>query len=270
MSGLLTMPAEQYHKAQGVSRSMLDWIHPPKTPMHYRARWITGEIEEEETPAMRLGTLTHRLVLEEESCADAFHVKPEGMNFASKEGKAWKESHDDRTIITTAEYNAMLGMRQAVRGHKLASRLLKRCDYERSAFAECDGLLLKARFDAIPIGGNAIVDLKTCEAADLDSVERSMEKRLYYRQAAFYLKIAELLGLGLQKFIFIFVEKNPPYAVATYELPDAVLRAGEMTVNRDLALLRDCMERDQWPGYGDDLQVAGLPMFAMKRLEAVL
>lgn len=265
-TGIITQPAEQYHAADGVSRSMLNVLFE-QTPMHYRSRFILKETEKEETPAMRLGTLTHRCILEPDSMAGAFHTKPHGMNFATTEGKAWKKERADKPIISLEEHVAMIGMRDAVWRHPLASRMLKKADFERSAFADHDGMLLKARFDAMPPSGNVLPDIKTCEDASLDKVEKSINEYLYWRQAAFYLKVAKLLSLPFEIFAFIFVEKTPPYAVAVYQLDDLVLEAGTSTINRDIQLLRNCIEKNEWPGYPNEIGIAALPGYAMKRLE---
>lgn len=265
--GLETITSEQYHAASGVSRSMLEWLSPPKTPLHFWAKYVAKLIPDEETPALRTGTLVHRCVLEPETMAGAFHTRPEGLNFSTKEGKAWKEAHADKPILTDDESKMIYGMRDSVWRHAKAAAILKTSEFERSAFAGHNGMILKARFDALPKAGNVIADLKTCDSADLESVEKSMLKYGYFRQAAFYLKVANLLGLKRDYFVFIFVEKSPPYAVACYTPSDVVLEAGTMMVNRDLQLLANCYETDRWPGYSPNIEPAALPAWAMKSLE---
>lgn len=266
--GIHSITSEQYHSAAGVSRSMLEWLTPPKTPAHFQAKYIDKLIPDKETPALRMGSLTHRCVLEPETMQDAFYVRPEGLNFATKEGKAWKEEHADRPILTTEDAAMMNGMRDSVWNHPKAKAILAQSDFERSAFADDNGLLLKARFDALPRSGNVIADLKTCETADLESVEKSFLQYGYHRQAAFYLKVANLLGMKRDFFVFIFVEKSPPYAVACYTPADVILEAGAMMINRDLQLLRNCQSENRWPGYSQSIEAAALPAWAMKTLEA--
>lgn len=263
------MSSEQYHAASGVSRSMLEWLTPPKTPAHFKCKCIDKLIPDEETPALTMGTLTHRCVLEPETMDGAFYVKPDGMNFATKEGKAWKEAHEDKPIITGDASAAISGMRDSVWRHPKVAAILKTSEFERSAFAMDGDLLLKARFDALPKAGNVIADLKTCERADLESVEKSMLAYGYFRQAAFYLRVASLLGLERDFFVFIFVEKQPPYAVACYTPSDVILEAGAMMVSRDLQLLRNCYAEDRWPGYSEAIEPCALPAWAMKSLEQV-
>jgi len=92
----------------------------------------------------------------------------------------------------------------------------------------------------------------------------------YYVQAAFYLRVANLLGLDRSAFVFIFVEKSPPHAIACYQPCDLVMQAGEMIINRDLRVLKDCYASGKWPGYPQTITACGLPQFQMKQLENLL
>ena len=152
----------------------------------------------------------------------------------------------------------------------MASRLIAGSDCERSAFAESDGLVLKSRFDILPRSGNIIADRKTCEKADLESVEKAMAQYEYYIQAAFYLRVANLLGLDRSAFVFIFVEKTPPYAVACYQPCDLLMNAAELIINRDLHLLKSCYASGKWPGYSEQITACGLPQYRMKELENIV
>jgi hypothetical protein len=265
--GIFSMAAEAYHASDAVSNSRLKWIGAPKTPAHYKAKWIDRTIPDEESDALRIGSLTHRSILEPETMEGSFHIRPEGLSFSTKEGRTWRESHHDRAIISNEESRMIRAMRDSVWAHPVASRILKHSDCERSAFAEDGELLLKARFDALPRGVEFIADIKTCQAADLDSVQRAIGQHGYHRQAAFYLKVAELLGMDRSDFVFIFVEKTPPYAVAIYQLDEVALHAGRTVIEADLQRLRTCFERNEWPGYSGEIESAGLPEWQVRQLE---
>ena len=270
MNGILTMTSEAYHAAAGVSNSALKWIRAPKTPAHFKAKFLDKLIPDEETPALRMGSLLHRCVLEPDTMEGAFYERPEGMKFTTKDGIAWKEAHADKPILSPDDVATIKGVKDSVWSHPLASRLIPGSDCERSAFAGEDGLVLKSRFEILPRSGNIIADLKTCESADLASVEKAMGQWEYYVQAAFYLRVANLLGLDRSAFVFIFVEKSPPYAVAVYQPCDLVMQAGELIINRDIRVLKDCYASGDWPGYPCGITPCGLPQFQMKQLENLL
>ena len=262
------MPADQYFASAAVSNSDLKWIAPPYTPAHFAA-YKAGEIVKEETDAMRIGTLTHCCILEPDKMAGSYAIKPEGMNFATKEGKAWK-SEQTQTIISQSHADMISRMMNSVWRHPEAKALISGSDRERSLFAQDDDLWLKGRIDCLTKGGNIIADLKTCELADLDSVEKAIYSYGYFRQAAYYLRIASLLGLQKSRFVFIFVEKTPPHCVALYSITEEALKVGEMEIDASLRLLRFCKESGRWPGRETGINDAGLPTWALKQLQAIL
>jgi hypothetical protein len=263
-TGIFSYSNEQYRKASGVSNSDLKWL--ARSPLHFRAK-MDGLIPDETSDALTLGAITHRACLEPETMAGAFAVKPDDMSFATKEGKAWRAEQGDKPIVSADAAASVRGMSAVVNAHPMAKRFLTDSDFERSLFADDDGLLLKSRFDILPRTGNAIADLKTCEDASLEAAEKAIGGYGYFRQAAFYLRVANLLGLKREAFVFIFVEKMPPYAVACYQLADEVARAGKMLIERDLTVLRECEASGKWPGYSDGVRGAGVPKWLMNQLE---
>lgn len=266
-TGVLSLPEAQYRASEGISKSLLDWIAPPRTPAHYRAK-VDGLIPDEQTPAMRLGSMIHRAILEWDSLD--YVVKPQGMNFATKEGKEWKAAQTN-AIITTDEYQTVLGMRDSVNAHPAVKRVLANARTEVSLFANGeDGVLRKARIDALPESGNCIVDIKSCQSADPDMMAKSVAAYRYDVQAAYYLDICKLLGIDKSEFLFVCVEKLPPYAVAVYALDQHAIEWGRMQYQRDLATIKNCEAENHWPSFTQDITTLALPAWAQKQMEGVL
>lgn len=263
---VLTMVETAYRAAEGISKSDLDWIAPPRTPAHYRAK-RDGLVESEQTPAMRLGSLVHRVILEPDSAA--FAVKPEGMNFATKEGKEWKASQT-LPIITSEEAAMISGMKDAVHTHPMAKRVLHNAKTEQCLFAtDSNGQLRKGRLDAL-VAGSIVPDLKTSVSADPGEFERSIGKFRYHVQAAYYVDLCNLVGLEKSDFVFIVVEKQPPYAVAVYTLDQDAIELGRLEYRRDLAAVRECESKGIWPGFTEEITRIGLPAWMQKQAEALL
>ena len=268
-SGILSLPEAQYRAAEGISKSLLDWIAPPKTPAHFKAK-LDGLIPDEQTPAMRLGSMIHRAILEPETVSGAWVVKPEGMKFTTKEGKEWQAAQT-LPIITAAEADTITGMRESVWAHPAVKRVLANAKTECSLFANGeDGVLRKARIDALPEGGNVIVDIKSCQSADPDMMAKSVANYRYDVQAAYYLDLCQLLGMDKTEFLFVCVEKQPPYAVAVYALDQDAIEWGRKQYQRDLAAVKHCMAEDHWPSFTQDITTLGLPAWAQKQAESVL
>ena len=266
-TGILSLPEAQYRAAEGLSKSMLDWIAPPKTPAHFKAK-LDGLIPDEQTPAMRLGSMIHRAILEWDTLD--YVVRPEGMVFTTKEGKEWKAAQT-KPVITQDEYQTILGMRDSVNAHPAVKRVLANAKTEVSLFASAeDGVLRKARIDALPEGGNVIVDIKSCQSADPDLMAKSVVSYRYDVQAAYYLDLCQLLGIDKSEFLFVCVEKTPPFAVAVYALDHDAVEWGRKQYQRDLALVKHCMAEDHWPSFTTDITTLALPAWAQKQAEAVL
>lgn len=268
-TGILSLPDAQYRAAEGISKSALDYIAPPRTPAHYKA-YIDGLLRVETTPAMRIGQMIHRAILEPETVSGAWVVKPEGMKFTTKEGKEWQAAQT-LPIITSQEADTINGMRESVWAHPAVKQVLANAKTECSLFANDEnGMLRKARIDALPESGNVIVDIKSCQSADPDLMAKSVVSYRYDVQAAYYLDICRLLGLDKSEFLFVCVEKTAPYAVAVYALDQDAIAWGRKQYQRDLAAIADCESKDHWPAFTQDITTLSLPAWAQQQAEAVL
>lgn len=271
MSEIRSMDYKAYREEPGVSKSMLDDIAPSPwkgCAEKYHAKHIAKTVPPEETDALKFGSLAHRVVLEPDSLDGAYHVRPDGLSFTTKEGKAWRDAHGDRPIITHDEWTRASAVRDAVWKHREARALLTNAQREKSLFAtDKDGTLRKGRLDLIPAGTDCLADLKTCESAALGDHERDSLQYRYFVQAAYYLDLAQMIGLEFDKFAFICVEKTPPYLVAVYQVDPEILDLGRTFYRRDLAEVQSCTETGIWPGY--KTQMAGLPAWAKKQMQEV-
>ena len=266
--GIRSMDAEQYRAADGVSNSDLKWIAPPYTPAHFNA-YKAGEMERNETEAMTIGTITHRAILEPDTMDNAFAIRPEGLRFTTKEGKAWKDAQT-LPILGQDQADKIAKLVRSVWADPDAKRIIMASKREQCLFADDAGLLRKARLDCLPESGNIIADLKTCDLSDMNSVETSIVKYGYHRQAAYYLDMCKLLGIEKKQFVFIFVEKTPPHCVSLWTLDEEALSIGRQEVERDLAVLRDCQASNVWPGRETGINCIGLPAWALKRMAATV
>lgn len=252
------MGFEAYRKVQAINKSLLDHIAPPNTPAHCKHRMTEPESE---TPALRLGHLTHSAILEPES-AKTWAIAPEGLDFRTKEGRAWKEANTEKEIVPWTEHQRISAMRDAVWRHPAAGQLLLGARVERSIFAwdEPTGLPVKARVDAIaPV---ALVDLKTTESAAPRAFAKDMARFRYHVQGAFYLDLYAAIHpetVQAEAFLIIAVEKSPPYAVAVYLIERAAIDKGRAEYRRDLDLFAQCYRADCWPAYSDQIEPLTLP-----------
>ena len=200
-----------------------------------------------------------------------------GAVFVDDERAAWEAQLGRRRVINSSELELAEGMAAAIEAHPIGGALFLSSpgEAELSAYwvdPETD-LHLRCRPDWWRADG-IVVDLKTTEDASREAFERSVLNYRYHVQAAFYLDgLAHAIDQSPdplpvptpREFVFLCVEKKPPHAVAVYRLDSETLELGRREYRRDLATLAQCIQADRWPGYGDAVQILGLPDWYVRR-----
>lgn len=254
------IPAAEYHAVRAISASGLKVFE--RSPAHYQ-HWLSNPPEQ--TPAMRIGTLTHMAVFEPNRFRAETAVAPI-VDRRTKEGKSiWEQfqaEHAGKQIVTSDEAAQLQAMRTAVRAHPAAGKLLENGNPEVSLFAKDDeiGADVKARFDWLTETG--IVDLKTTEDAGPIGFARSIVNFRYHTQAAHYRKVARLCDLGELTFTFIAVEKEAPHCVAVYQLDGADLLLAEQHLRQAMRRFQACADFNAWPAYSRAVETISLPKWA--------
>jgi hypothetical protein len=256
--------AVDYHaKILGlVNNTALGYI--AKSPAHYRA-YVDGLLTDDETPALAFGTAFHAAMLEPDRFDAAYVVQPDFGDCRFKEAKAnrdaWRSAHTGSIVIDQDDMKAIHGMRASIARHPIAGRLLEGGDAEvtmRWTDKET-GIECKARADYYVPSRRLCVDLKTIEDASGDGFRRSVARYAYHRQAAHYLNGLDALGLPVDFFLFLVVEKSPPYDCVVYTLDNASLTRGRQDVERAMTRLAECLATDRWPGYSDSILSISVP-----------
>jgi exodeoxyribonuclease VIII len=107
-----------------------------------------------------------------------------------------------------------------------------------------------------------ILDAKSTLDARWDVFRREIVKRRYHVQDALYRSAAVALDMPVQHFVFIAVEKTPPYAVATYTLDSDGIGRGYSAARADLDTLAACLRDNHWPAYPVEIREIDLPPWA--------
>lgn len=260
---------EEYHRCCGISKSGLALLR--KTPAHYAAKYIYGA-EEPPTPAMIIGSAFHTMVLQEELFSDEYAVAPV-CDRRTKAGKAEYETFvgnaEGKTVISLEDYERIQNMTSAVCKHPGAYMLLNMSTAVEESFFwidETTGTLCKCRPDLRIASKRILVDLKSCEDASPEAFARTIYNFTYHLQAGFYCDgVSQVLQEQYSTFIFIAVEKKPPYAVAVYQLDPDAIDAGKREAADLLRLFAWCSERNEWPGYPEEIQTITMPRWAQSK-----
>jgi exodeoxyribonuclease VIII len=262
------VPFKEYLSWEAVSKHDLDLVS--KSPAHYRASKLTPT---ETTPAMHFGTAAHAWILEPETAARHVAIAPK-IDRRTKDGKAqWAEfemMHANKTHINSDDARHLSAMSAAVNNHKIAKELLKsRKGTEVSVLWQDPRTKSMCRCRPDLVTDNIIVDLKTTYDASKAAFMHTVHKYRYHVQAAYYLDGCRAVGLvpEVSDFIFIAVEKKPPYGVAVYHLAADDIDRGRFQYERDLTRYTYAFQHNHWFGYSESIDTIELPYFARKEID---
>jgi hypothetical protein len=260
--------ATEYHAIEALSASGCKTLL--RSPALYR--WQRDN-PTPSTPAMRLGTLTHCLVLEPSEYASRYLVRPAGIDGRTKDGKAALEAlraeAGSRELLDPDDFDTARWMADSAL-EVLADTGLALSDCERSilwTLAHDDGEVpCKARIDAVVSDG--ILDLKTTSGdLDDDTLAKTIANYQYHLQAPHYLDAATQDFLPCSRFLFLFVRSAAPFEARIVELDHEALEAGLRLRDQAVAVYADCLASGTWPGPGPGapaISTISLPAWAMR------
>lgn len=272
------VPEATYHaKVLGVaSKSALDLVL--RSPARYRA-WIDGA-EKKRTAALSLGTAVHMARLEPERFASSYVIAPDFGDLRAvagrttkEEGKrnketkaAWAKDHAGAVILPAGDGATTLGIVRSIAAHPTAGELFAEGVPEVTLIWRCraTGLLCKARVDYWLPELRIAVDLKTTTDARRPAFSRTIQDLGYHRQEAHYRDGFEALGEPIDTFLFVPVEKDPPFDLQVFELEEEDADAGRAEVLEARRTLLDCLALDVFPGYETGVKRIGRPGWARK------
>ncbi len=274
------VPFEDYDRWDRVSGGFL-FTMMEKSPAH-----AVAEKEErakaKDTPTLRFGSAFHCAMLEPDALELRYIGKPDGMSFATREGKEWRASQTGTILepLPGAASNPMDHLRRmqdAVFGHKWAGPLLREAGalrevslsweeswpYQQSTgspVVRCKG---RPDFIAWPI----LIDLKTCLDARPRKFGQQANDLGYFFKMAWYADGLVACGLSApQEVYLIAVEKAPPYAVNVFMVPTETMNAARAFKFLALSRYADCAREGLWPAYPEDIHPIVLPPW---RLESI-
>lgn len=259
---------ELYHAFDAMSASRLK-ILDRSTSLHLAHNIATPM----EGPALTLGRALHSQVLTPHLFKRDFAVAPmcDKRTTAGKATwEAFQATAGNKTVLTADQGQEVEAMAKAVARHPEARSFCQDVpgDAEVSFFAEVAGVKTKARMDRwLEISGeNIVIDLKTSQSASRKDFERSIMLFGYGLQCCLYQMIARACGKKINHFVFVVVEKTPPYAVAVYRFRDDAAAAFAPRV-LELASQYKQFLSDGPKGYEGVTEI-GIPEWAMKNLIA--
>ena len=237
------MVHDEYRAIDAVNWSSLKSLR--KSPLQYWHDRAAGYTEG--TPAMRLGTLIHALILEPHVVDSRFAIYPG----KARRGKAWEsfvEENPGREIVLATEMTRGLRAADAVRQHPLAFGCVFAGEAEQVVtWTDPEtGIKCKARTDLV---NGKLVELKSTGDVTPRTFATVAARLGYHGQIAFYLDGLTESGRSVApEPLMVVVESDEPYDVAVFTVPEEELETGRCMYRRLLHRLKDCTEADSWPG----------------------
>lgn len=264
------VPFSEYHLWDAVSKHDLDDI--AKSPAHY---WAAKRSHQTATKAMAFGTASHTMILEPENASEDLAVLPK-CDRRTKVGKELAQEFElnsgGKTIITQEEMDRILLMRDAIDLHPIAGGLIKHAKHIEASATWKDpntGLASRCRPDIIQ--DDLVIDLKTAIDAGRWAFASSMHKFRYHVQASYYLDGLKALKVVSEnaQFVFMVVEKYPPFGVALYAVRLEDIERGRLQYERDIIRYSQCLKDNHWPGYSESIGYIDLPIFSRREIDAL-
>lgn len=237
--------------------------------LHYEA---LRKGPKKESAALRFGTLVHLALLQPE-LFESRRVIERPFDKRTTAGKQafseWQATlQADSLIMSQEEFLTLLEMQRRFNAYlytheqiNLQTNLI-----EVPGVAICCDVACKIKPDINPLS-NIIVDLKTTDDATVQSFSRTVFNFSYHIQAAFYALVSEeITGKPIDKFVFIAIEKNAPYALREFEFQGDELSYCKEYVEKKLVSFRNSKDFDLWDGYPNYPHKIDMPKWIMEQM----
>ena len=185
----------------------------------------------------------------------------------------WKV-HDGKSVVSSEDMKRVNDMRDSIFSDPDAAPLLANFDNmhkeltlrtEELAY----GFSVQSKLDIYDEEKNIAIDLKT--VSNLDIFRRNFIKFGYYRQAAFYTLVAELLlEKPIDRFFFIAIESEAPHEVGVFEAKPHSIYQGTREIKIGLQGLRQALESGIFPKRYPGIVELDLEEWDDNRIEARL
>jgi hypothetical protein len=254
------------------------------TPSKYIAS-IRGERPRVTTPALSFGTAVHCALNEPERFSATYLIEPyfgptranAALGVSKDEGKAnkerrdaWRKAHEGAILLDSKDGQRTLGMIARIAEQRdcdpPAADLFREGVSEVTLRWRCPitGLECRARDDYYQEPLAIAADYKTCQDASEEGFAKAAAEYKFHWIEAFYRAGHRALRKDLQDYIFVMQEKEIPYDFGVYRLPPDDVLEGIAEVESTMSHLADCLKRDVWPGYSNEIRTVARKRWGKK------
>jgi PDDEXK-like uncharacterized protein DUF3799 len=249
-----------------------------RSPRHF---WFDSPLNpdrppEKDKPHFNVGKAAHDLLLLSERWPECYHVLPEDFNTrATKEQAEYHCARSDaieagKVVLKFEEAETVRAMARSLLANPFAAAALANGESEVTlAWQDPEtGVWLRARPDFLPHKRLIVPDLKTAADGSPKAFARQIANYGYAQSAALYSDgIKAIFHAHPTNWLHVVLEKEPPHVVSLYELPGEDIERGRWQNRRAIRIFADCLSKDRWPGYADDVKQVGLPGWSRKEVD---
>lgn len=229
------------------------------------------------------GHIAHRLLLGDGARFEVLHPEVVGRKSDGtvavnpRATGAWKEAEQaaraaGRVPVHADDFAKAEAMVSAVRRHPDAGLLFARGHAEVSLYATDPdtGVRLRARPDwsiglHFPNTVATFVDFKSAVCAEPEVFARKGSGFGYHIQEAFYRRVAQLIGIEVERFLFVACEKTPPFLPSVGEYHPDDIAAADQLVDQAIHTYAECLATGVWPGYPSGIHTMRVPPWLLPR-----
>lgn len=244
---------------------------PPSCPQLFKWERDNGRLPKRQ---FDFGHAAHKLVLG----AGLDIVVIEADNYRTKAAQEQQKEARERGAVALLrdEWATVQAMAEALRAHPIARLLLADGSGrpEVSLFWRDDrtGVMRRGRLDWLretsPDGRLILVDYKSAASASPQKFRNAAADYGYHMQAPWYVDGVKALDIAEDvAFVFVVQEKTPPYLVSVVEIDSLGMRIGRHDNAKAIDVYVECMTKDYWPSYSDDVELVSLPGWVEHRYE---
>jgi len=221
-----------------------------------------------QTKAMADGTAVHAFFLERDKFDTDFVIKPADIRLNTKAGKEWAQEHQSKIIIDSELGNNLFEMEKSFMDSPAKLIYDIKGQTELSYFWDDLGTIKgKCRPDWISDDGQIVVDVKTTTDASPRGFQKSIANWGYHLQLGWYMRGLRKLGFDTYDFIFIAIEKTPPFCVGVYRADREMINFAMKELDQLMPEIQSAMVSKEFPDYTPEITSIGLPPWMTDKKE---
>lgn len=237
-------PWDEYLSERYMNPSTL--VNGAKSMKHLKDAWDNPEFKDSDDK--QTGRAIHCLVYEPHEFEKRFCWFKGTRNPSHAAYQEFMAKHEGMEILTKTQWDKAIEAGKAFLKDKLVRERFGDGAAEVTLYGEIDGVQFKGRIDWIE-SDMIIDDLKTSKNIMARAFGRDFYDYGYDIKLGIYRELFSQNSFGLVAPVnVICLEKERPYDSAVIPVPEAVLDRGLNKARSIISRMKECIEKDEWPG----------------------